>query len=305
MRPLASVIVRCRDKESTLGATLRALRSQTVPVEIVVVDSGSVDGTLSIAERYADRVVTLRAEDFTFGRALNLGAAEARAPVHFALSAHCVPAFDDWVERSLAHYERPDVAGAGGAGRSPGGDLLRAPYAATAADPPVDPFWGMSNHGSSWRATVWQQAPFREDLAACEDKEWSWRVLGAGWTIVFDPHLYVPVQHRAAAGIRSLYRRHRMEAAALASLGALPRPGLAELARRVRHLEPTHHSNVPPVARTYNPWHVAKALGDVMGARSRPTPVEPGMAELLGGRAPGVALPRPPREPEASLRDLA
>ena len=87
----ASVIVRTKDKADTVEATFAALRPQTVPVEVVVVDSGSTDGTLEIARRHADRLVEIPAEAFTFGRALNVGAAAATAPVHFALSAHCGP----------------------------------------------------------------------------------------------------------------------------------------------------------------------------------------------------------------------
>ncbi len=145
---------------------------------------------------------------------------------------------------------------------------------------------------------MWRDAPFREDLPACEDKEWFWRVLGAGWTVVFDPHLYVPSQHRAADGIGPLYRRHRAEAAALAALGALPRPGVRDLLERLRYIEPAHHSNVPRFARVWNPWHAAKRLGDFVGARSTPPRFTPGMHELLaGGPAPGVpcAPPAPAR----------
>lgn len=117
----ASVIVRSKNKESTIGFTLRALRRQSVPVEIVLVDSGSTDGTLQIAERTCDEIVRIRPEDFSYGGALNVGAERASGDVLFALSAHCVPKDDDWVAASLVEYRDPQVAGTNGEVRGPRG----------------------------------------------------------------------------------------------------------------------------------------------------------------------------------------
>src|SRR4051794_2474236 len=110
----ASAIVRSRDSAATIERTLKSLRSQTVDVEIIVVDSGSRDGTLEIANRLADRVIEIHFERFSYGHALNVGARAASAPFHFALSSHCVAETPDWVERSLGHYSRADVAATNG-----------------------------------------------------------------------------------------------------------------------------------------------------------------------------------------------
>lgn len=182
----ASVIVRAKNKAETIGRTLESLRRQTVPCEIVVVDSGSTDGTVAIARRYADKVVEIPAEQFTFGGALNLGAGIASGEVHFALSAHCVPERDTWLEDSLACYRLDErVAGTNQAVCTPSGAPIADYYLQTVDDVLSSPSWGFSNHASSWRADVWRSLPFREDLAACEDKEWSWRVLQAGWQLAF------------------------------------------------------------------------------------------------------------------------
>src|SRR5687767_15288768 len=109
MTPRASVVMRARDAERTIGRALELLRAQTVEPEIIVVDSGSRDRTIEIAGGLCDELIELSAAEFSYGRALNVGARAAAAPVHFALSAHCFPERADWLERSLAHYERPDV----------------------------------------------------------------------------------------------------------------------------------------------------------------------------------------------------
>src|SRR3954470_4824197 len=104
------------------------MRAQTVRAELLVVDSGSTDGTLEIALRRADRVVQIPPAEFTFGRALNVGAREARGRIHFALSSHCVPERDDWIEVGLAQYERTDVAGACGVQHFPDGSPVEGTY---------------------------------------------------------------------------------------------------------------------------------------------------------------------------------
>ena len=285
MAPAASVIVRSRDKAGTIEATLRSVRAQSVPVEVLVVDSGSADATVQIAERYADRVLHVTGP-FSYGGSLNLGAAAATAPVHVALSAHCVLPTATWVEDCLRHHARDDVAAVSAARLAPDGTPLTGPYDQRLADARDHPAWGFSNHAATWRASVWRELPFREDLPACEDKEWSWRVLARGWTVVYDPALRVPLVHRRAAGLRSLWRRVHTEHQALAALGALPRPGRGELARRWWS-ESTPHDRFPPPLQRLNPYRAVELHAAVTGTRSaRPLP-GPDHAALTGARATG------------------
>jgi len=204
------VIVRAMNKTGTIERSLSALRSQTVPVEIIVADSGSTDGTIDIARRHCDRLIEIRPEEFTYGYALNLGAAAATAPIHFAMSAHCHPQRDDWVERSLSYYERPDVAGTAFA---KGSEVVYQDLALLEADP----FFGFSSHASSWRCSVWQRFPFDETLESAEDREWSWRVLKEGWVIAMDPLLGVGTPHRRAEGLRHWYRITRRDVRAVST----------------------------------------------------------------------------------------
>lgn len=222
--PRASVIVRTRDSERTLEHVLSGVRAQTVPCEVVVVDSGSHDRTLAIARRWADVILELPAERFSYGRALNVGAAAASAPFHFALSSHSCPPDAYWIERSLSHYGHCEVAATNGALSPPGSrEPLTATFHQTLADALTRPWWGFSNTGSSWRARVWAAFPFDETLPACEDKEWGLRVLAAGWTIAFDPKLCTTTSHREQHGLGHLYRRTRREFEAIGSFAALPR----------------------------------------------------------------------------------
>jgi rhamnosyltransferase len=223
----ASVIVRCKDEEASIERTLTSLRRQTIEPEIVVVDSGSRDRSVEIARRYCDHLIEIPAESFTFGRSLNIGAEAASAPFHFALSAHCFADRDDWIERSLSHYAHSDVAATNGYHAYPDGTPLTDVFHQSAEHARLHPFWGFSNHASSWRATVWQEHPFDDDVAAAEDREWAIRVTAAGWVIAFDPELIVDMAH-AWRTPRELYRRERLCSRAIAGFVDLPRYGLRD-----------------------------------------------------------------------------
>ena len=57
-RPLVSVIVTTRNNQATLDACLGSVTAQTyTPLELIVVDNNSTDGTADIARRYTKQVL--------------------------------------------------------------------------------------------------------------------------------------------------------------------------------------------------------------------------------------------------------
>jgi rhamnosyltransferase len=209
--------VRSFNSAATLGAALGDLRRQTVELELIVVDSGSTDGTLSIATAHADQVLDISVEGYAPGRALNKGSAAAGGEIVVAFSSHCRLPRSDWVERALAHYGDPEVAGVASSLTTPDGRPLQEPYAQRPEDVRLNPFWGFSNHASSWRRSVWEELPF-DDTNLVEDKEWAIRVLASGRKLVFDPLLWVEQRHRWRAGAISYFKRERREIGALAGV---------------------------------------------------------------------------------------
>lgn len=278
--PPISVVVRAKDKIDTIGATLAALRRQSVPAEVIVVDSGSTDGTLRVAGQWADRVIEIPASSFSYGGALNVGAEAATAPVHAALSAHCVPVSDTWLQDSLRRYERGDVAATNANVADPLGVPIEGTYFQTIEDVVVDPTWGFSNHASTWRADVWADLPFREDLGACEDKEWSWRVLAAGWTIAYAPELAAPMAHRRSAGLKPLYQRITREAEAMVSLAAAE-PLTGPAAVRAWWSSFPSPSRLPNAVRRASPYRIAELAGAWRGSRLATELDGPRLPDLL------------------------
>jgi len=77
MEPELSVIVPVLDEENFLGATLASIKEQNTnkEFELIVSDNGSTDGSLEIANKYADRVV--QCVERGIGPARNFGALHA------------------------------------------------------------------------------------------------------------------------------------------------------------------------------------------------------------------------------------
>src|SRR3954469_13362276 len=68
-----SVVIRAKDEADSIGHTLDLLQRQTVECELIVVDSGSTDGTPDIARERGAKLIEISAAGFTFGGSLNTG----------------------------------------------------------------------------------------------------------------------------------------------------------------------------------------------------------------------------------------
>ena len=169
-----SLIVRCHNEERHIGRLLSGALGQTVDdVEIIVVDSGSTDATLSIAAQYPARILSIPPDEFSFGRALNLGRDAARSPFLVFASARVYPVFDDWLERLTALFRDPDVAVV--YGRQRGDNRSRysvcqvfAQWFGERSVPDQDhPFCNIAN--AAIRRSVWERLEYDETLTGLED----------------------------------------------------------------------------------------------------------------------------------------
>lgn len=208
--PTVAAVIRTLNESALLGSCIEALRAQEggIPLELVVVDSGSVDGTVEIASRAGARVIEIDPAEFDYSRALNLGILHTAAELVIVLSAHAVPVDAYWLERMVAPFADPGVAGVA-ARQIPWPDadwheLLRlecafppARHVFASTDEPI-----FSNAAACIRRSVWSEFPFV--LPAVEDLDWARRVLRAGRTIVYEPAATVRHSHDESAEERAL-----------------------------------------------------------------------------------------------------
>lgn len=98
MTPLVSCIVPVYNGASYLAETLDSILAQTHrPIELIVVDDGSTDGTPAVIERYRGQVVGLRQPNAGLASARNLGVARATGEFLAFLDAD-----DLWLPEKLA-----------------------------------------------------------------------------------------------------------------------------------------------------------------------------------------------------------
>jgi rhamnosyltransferase len=212
-RPAASVIIRAKDEARSIGRVIEQIHSQELDdgaVEVIVVDSGSTDGTGEIARELGAAVIDIPAESFTFGGSLNTGCEAATAPLLVALSAHAFPPDAGWLARMLAAFEDPLVACAYGCPNAPDGSMLEGPVVQDEALARRFPYWGYGNPAGGFRSELWRERPFRADMPGTEDKEWAWHWLRRGMRAVIDPALAVEHDHSKDSA-PEIYRRFRRE----------------------------------------------------------------------------------------------
>lgn len=205
----ASIIIRTKNEAADLGRTLTAVLGQNPPPhEVIVVDSGSTDGTLDVARRFPVATMEIAPEEWSYSRAINLAAARATGDLLICLSAHCEPVTDRWLASLVRHFDDPSVAGVWGPNLRRGRDHLRPgpPQRQLPGTYTVrNRSWGLSNGNSAIRRARWEDVPFDEDLPATEDKAWGLAMLGRGYVIVHDPEAAVWHEEHTLA---NAYRRN-------------------------------------------------------------------------------------------------
>ena len=206
--PAVSVIVPARDAAATVGATVRALRAQegVGPVEVILVDDGSRDGTGEVA-RAAGADLVLRAEGAGPARARNLGLRAARADLVAFTDADCTPRAG-FLRELLAPFADPSVVGAKGAYESEQPELVarfvqleyEERYRRMARRERID---FVDTYAAAYRrAALLELGGFDERyrLPSTEDQELSFRLVERGHRLVFAPRARVAHLHAASLG---------------------------------------------------------------------------------------------------------
>lgn|SRR5574337_813254 len=172
-----SIVIRAKNEERFIGQALNMVFAQKYrdPFEVIVLDSGSTDRTVTIASRYPVRLHHIGAGEFTFGRALNAGASLATGVYVVYLSAHCIPADEQWLALLTAPLKEDSAAGTFGRqepikGLNPFEELeLSAIFPEDSNKPALSIF---SNANCAIKKNVLEKYPFDELIPWAEDYLW-------------------------------------------------------------------------------------------------------------------------------------
>lgn len=213
-----SIIIRCYNEEKHLGKLLDGVFSQTIlPSEVVIVDSGSTDRTVEIANSYNVTVVNIKKDEFSFGRALNLGLAATNSPYALIASAHVFPHFKTWAEMMLNHFQDPSVGIVYGKQRGLDSSYFSENQLFLRWFPDhrdlnqSHPF--CNNANAMIRRQLWNQFPYDESLTGLEDLEFAKRIAQAQFKIVYEPMAVITHVHEET--YRKIMNRYYRESLAL------------------------------------------------------------------------------------------
>ena len=231
--PNVSVIIRVKNEGKTLEKVLTGIKGQDYPaeIELIVVDSGSTDNTCDIAHQHNCKLIRIQPEDFTFGKALNLGYQSACGEIFVNLSGHSIPVDNQFLKNLIAPYKDPVVMATFGR-NVPGPDAC--PSEANDLEGWFPNEWldvpdRFSNGNASLRRAMWEAIPFNEEVSGSEDILWAKKVLATGFQIAYVPT--APVYHSHSSSVTYAYTRRYRETKAMITHGQFLAMGFSDFIR--------------------------------------------------------------------------
>ena len=307
----ASVLIPTYNAGTEFEEVLEAVSEQKTDFgyELLLVDSGSTDGTPELARRYGARVIPIPKREFTHGGARNLGISKARGGYVAMTVQDAVPADENWLGALVGDMAADDrVAGV---------------YSRQIPRPDCNPFtrFALEQHftnrparheqeieslehyellepmqkletiafddvSSCIRRSVWEEHPFRP-VSFGEDLDWSERIIKAGYKIVYEPGSAVVHSHDRSAiyEMKRAYAAHKL-LSGMIGLRLLP------TARDLR-------TRLPGLVRQR--WKLARASGG--GLRLYFQAVVRSLADQAGVYLGGVAGADPENNPVPDFLD--
>jgi rhamnosyltransferase len=211
-----SIVIPVKNGADDLRRCLDGIGAQALEeeVEVVVVDSGSTDGSVELARARGALVREIPPQEFSHGASRNLGAGLAKGELLVFISQDAYPLDERWLERlSGPLREERSVAGVYGrqlphaGARPPERYFLDFLYGAEPRRQRVSGAHELtmettlfSNVNAAMPRALWERFPFVEDIIMSEDQDWSRRVLLAGFTVVYEPAAAVRHSHNYTLG---------------------------------------------------------------------------------------------------------
>jgi rhamnosyltransferase len=206
--PTISVVIPVRNEAIKIRACIEGILAQSVPVkEIIVVDSGSTDGTIEILREYEKvRIIEIDSSSFNHGETRNVGVSNASGEFCVLTVGDAKPYNNDWINHLLSGFSDENVAGVCGRQVVPHDpdknpvdwfrpisepetvsyhfDNAEEFNALSAAEKKSVCSW--DDVTAMYRRKVLLEIPFQKTTFA-EDALWAKDALLAGYTIVYNP----------------------------------------------------------------------------------------------------------------------
>jgi rhamnosyltransferase len=208
-RPL-TVLMRCyNEMPFTKGTVERLFKQRFQDFDVLVVDSGSTDGSFEIFKEWQEKekgkrsfeIIRIDKKDYFSGRTLNMAMGKTNSDIVVLLNADATPADEFWLERLVKPFEDAKVAAT--FSRQIARPETKPPlcYDTDRFYPPEKPNWDwkfvihFSNVCTALRRSLWVERPFYTERYASEDKEWAMYWMDRGFKIEYVPEAVVLHSH--------------------------------------------------------------------------------------------------------------
>ncbi|UEG49459.1 glycosyltransferase [Ferruginibacter lapsinanis] len=215
--PRISIVIPVKNGQQTLGDCLKAISEQSIypEIEIIILDSESVDGSVEIAKSFGAKIITIPNNTFDHGLTRNIGVGYAQGELIFLTVQDAVLADKVMLEKMAAHFQDANVMSVCG-------------HQAVSHDKDKNPLLWFKRY-SEPKAIVkkfspeeFNQLSIRErvdnarwdDVVAmyrkealieqpfiqtefAEDCVWAYQALSKGWKLVYDPSILVFHYHHS------------------------------------------------------------------------------------------------------------
>ncbi len=225
--PETSIVIRAFNEEKHLGNLLKEIRNQDYSdYEIILVDSGSTDKTITIAKDFCSKILEIKSRDFTFGYSLNVGCKHSDGKYVVIVSAHTRPMNRHWLTALIAPFMDNNVAMVYGKQRGAQETKFseRRDFSRFFKETRLmrkDPPYYANNANSAIRKSLWEYCHFDEYLTGLEDIAWAKYQMEQGNIVVYEPR--AAIYHIHEESWHQIYNRYRREAVAANGIG-LPAP---------------------------------------------------------------------------------
>ena len=184
---MISVVIRAKNQAKALDFLLSNLKNryETDIDEVFVIDNLSTDNSEEIAKKYNAKFETIT--NFSYGGSANFAVEKAKNNIIVIFSAHSYPVSPDFFKVIKQKFEgNPNLAGTRCLHSN--NDYKNYINNISAKEDPNKS--GLIFSGSAFSKKVWEKIPFNENVPTFEDKDWTKRVLNAGYDIEFAPVIF-------------------------------------------------------------------------------------------------------------------
>jgi rhamnosyltransferase len=216
-----SILIPAKNEALNIRSCLEGVFSQVTNTEfeVIIVDSGSTDGTPGIVSAYPVRLYRIAPEEFHHARTRNYLASLARGIYLVYLNADAFPASPNWLNALLSNFSDATVGAVYGRQlpktdcNSERQEVLATMYGEqrVVKEPSRKQelgyhYYHFSTVNAAMPRSVWEAFRFPERLKIYEDIGIAKSILDGGWKIVYDPT--ATVHHSDNHTPKGLFKRY-------------------------------------------------------------------------------------------------